>query len=295
LVLPVVSIFMEEDEEVLKQQGIALITGASSGIGAEFARRLAGAAAGVEQYNHLPVFDELWLVARRGDRLGALAEELQSQYGTKEDGKKLLIRTVALDLVSPGAFKTLVARVQETKKFVSVLINDAGYGTYGPFSAVDLDRQLGQIDLNCRALTESCGRFSSLLIPGSLVINVASLAGFAPLGNFAVYAATKAYVLSFTVALATEWKSRGIRVHALCPGSVDSEFAKVASNGVREKVAGGYSAVKTTKRCLRAACNGKIISVPRFSWKIQRFAGSIVGPVISAWFANKFIIRPYGE
>jgi hypothetical protein len=285
---------MEEDEKItFLQGGIAIVTGASSGIGASFARRLAAAAAGKEQYRGLPSFDELWIVARRGDRLAALAEELQATYSTKDDEKTLIIRTFALDLVAPNSLASLADKARETGKPVKVLINNAGYGTYGPFTVINMEKQLGQIDLNCRALTEACSRFSPLLCRGSLVINVASLAGFAPLGGFAVYAATKAYVLSFSIALATEWASRGIRVHALCPGSVDSEFAQVASEGVRLKVAHGWSADKTTARCLKQAGKGRAYSIPRFNWKIQRWASILVGPVHSARFANKFLVRPY--
>ncbi len=287
---------MEEDEKFNKLPGgIALVTGASSGIGASFARRLAAAAAGKEKYRGLPFFDELWLVARRGDRLAALAEELQDTYSTKDDEKTLIIRTFALDLVAPHALSSLADKAKEQGKPVSILINNAGYGTYGPFAVIDRDRQLGQIDLNCRALTEACSRFSPLLAKGSLVINVASLAGFAPLGGFAVYAATKAYVLSFSIALATEWEERGIRVHALCPGSVDSEFAQVASESVRLKVAHGWSADKTTAHCLKQAGRGKVYSIPRINWKLQRWASLLVGPVQSARFANKFLVRPYRE
>mgnify|MGYP005843954895 FL=1 len=287
---------MEEEEKLpFTQGGIALVTGASSGIGAAFARHLAAAAAGKERYRGLPAFDELWLVARRGDRLAALAEELQTTYSTRDDEKTLVIRTFALDLVAPNSLVNLAGKALETGKPLTILINNAGFGTYGPFAVIDMDRQLGQIDLNCRALTESCSRFSPLLGKGALVINVASLAGFAPLGGFAVYAATKAYVLSFSIALATEWASRGIRVHALCPGSVESEFAQVASEGVRLKVAHGWSAEKTTAICLKQAGKGRVYSIPRLIWKMQRWASILVGPLNSARFANKFLVRPYKE
>lgn len=285
----------EEEKRPFMQGGIALVTGASSGIGAAFARHLAAAAAGKERYRDLPAFDELWLVARRGDRLAELAEKLQTTYSTRDDEKTLVIRTFALDLVAPNSLANLAGKARETGKPLTILINNAGYGTYGPFAIIDMDKQLGQIDLNCRALTESCSRFSPLLGKGALVINVASLASFAPLGGFAVYAATKAYVLSFSIALATEWASRGIRVHALCPGSVESEFAQVASEGVRLKVAHGWSAEKTTAICLKQAGKGKVYSIPRLSWNMQRWASILVGPLNSARFANKFLVRPYKE
>lgn len=278
-------------------QGIAIVTGASSGIGAAFARHLAAAAAEVEHFKGLPLFDELWLVARRQDRLSSLAEELQNTYSEPKSqaNRKLLIRTFPMDLVQAGSIDTLANRCRETGKPLRVLINNAGYGSYGPFAEISLEKQLGEIDLNCRALTESCGKFFPFLQEGSLVINVASLAAFAPLGDFAVYAATKAYVFSLSVALATEWESRGIRVHALCPGPVQSEFALVASDGVRQEVAGGYSAEKTTYRCLKAAAKGKVYSIPRWNWRIQRLASILVGPLASARFARQFLKRPYKQ
>jgi short-subunit dehydrogenase len=278
------------------QRGIAIVSGASSGIGAAFARHLAAAMSGRERYSALPSFDELWIVARRGDRLTDLAEEIRRELG-EVDGEivqsdTLTIRTFPADLTAPGTLETLANRARESEKPIRVLINNAGYGTYGPFSENDLNRQLGQVDLNCRARTQSCGLFDPLLESGSWVLNVASLAAFAPLGGFAVYAATKAYVLSLSVALGSEWKSRGIRVLALCPGPVESEFAKVASNGAREIVLHGWSPDKTVIRALRDCGRGKRISLPKFSWKLQRWAAALAGPVLSSTFAQAFLQRP---
>ncbi|HCM25108.1 MAG TPA: short-chain dehydrogenase [Treponema sp.] len=281
--------------------GIALVTGASSGIGAAFARALArtfarasvrerdnaAAAAGSLRIRALPGFDELWLVARRVDRLETLATELRSQ------APALTVRIRALDLVDEAAFPCLAADLAEAGKPLCILINNAGYGTYGPFAEVDLERQLGQIDLNCRSLTRACGILGPALVRGSIVINTASLAAFAPLGGFAVYAASKAYVLSFSVALAAEWEARGIRVCALCPGSVASEFALVASGGVRKEVLHGWSSDRTAEECLLDAGRGKRISMPRFKWRANRFFSWLFGPEASARFALKFMKRPH--
>jgi short-subunit dehydrogenase len=131
-----------------------------------------------------------------------------------------------------------------------------------------------------------------MLETGSVVINVASLAAFAPLGGFAVYAASKAYALSLSVGIATEWKQRGIKVCALCPGPVQSEFALVASAGARKEVKHGWSSDKTVDACLRDAGRGRQISMPRAYWQIQRFFGWLVGPELSAAFAYRFMKRP---
>lgn len=270
---------------------IALVTGASSGIGETFARTLAAVFSGKTEHPGLPGFDELLLVARRADRLERLVAELSATRDAS--GRSLRVRALPLDLVAPGAFATLAGDLSAAGKPLGILVNNAGYGSYGPFSEVDLGKQLGQIDLNCRALTEACGALDSFLTEGSVVINVASLAAFAPLGNFAVYAATKAYVLNFTVALSAEWEPRGIRVCALCPGAVDSEFAFVASGGARIDVLHGWSAERTVDRCLRDAGRGKRVSVPRFFWKLTRFAVGLAGPVLAARVTWRTMRRPH--
>ena len=271
------------------KQGIALVTGASSGIGAAFARALAASWAGTERYRGIPGISELWLVARRADRLEALAAEL------RDAAPGLPIRVVAADLVAPGAVAALADSARAAGKTVSVLVNNAGFGAYGDFDRAGIERQLGQVDLNCRSLTESCALFSPLLATGSVVINVASLAAFAPLGGFAVYAASKAYALSLSVGLAAEWKARGITVCALCPGPVATEFSLVASAGARKEVKHGWSADRTAALCLRDAGRGRWISMPRPLWRFRRFAGWLFGPELSAAFAYRFMKRPSAD
>jgi short-subunit dehydrogenase len=275
--------------------GIAIVTGASSGIGASFARRLAASASGAETYPGLPAFDELWLVARRAGRLADLAAGL-APTGIGAPGENTLaIKSVPLDLAAPGSAGSLADAVSASGKPLRVLVNNAGYGSYGPFDRADLDAQLGMIDLNCRSLTECCGRLGTAMGAGGLIVNVASLAGFFPLGNFAVYAATKAYVHNFSLALAAEWGGRGIRVCALCPGSVESEFALVASGGARREVRHGFSADKTTRRCLRSAAKGSWVSLPRLAWRLNRRLGLTAGPRAMASFSNRFMKRPHAK
>ncbi|GAB1483513.1 hypothetical protein MASR2M78_23290 [Treponema sp.] len=269
----------------LERPGVAIVTGASSGLGAAFARSLG--AAEPKLSSRLPPFDEIWLVARRLDRLEELAKELRSS------NPALRVRCLALDLVLKDSIKSLAAELKGSGKHLSILINNAGYGTYGPFDEVDIERQLGQIDLNCRALAECCGRLGQALKEGSMLLNVASLAAFAPLGGFAMYAASKAFVLSLSVALAAEWKGRGIRVCALCPGPVQSEFSLVASDGARKEVRHGYSAELTAARALYEAAGGRWISLPRPIWKLRRLAAILAGPKLSAVFAYRFMRRPH--
>jgi uncharacterized protein len=183
-----------------------LITGASAGLGVEFARQCVKRG------------EEVILVARRKDRLNKLAAELGKAH------------VIAADLSKPKAAEKLLAEIARRGLWVRTLINNAGFGLRGRFDALALDRQLEMIDLNIRSLTNLA--FVALdnmrAHGGGAILNVASTAAFQPGPNMAVYFATKAYVLSFTEALHEEWKDRGIKVSALCPGPTRTEFGDVA-------------------------------------------------------------------
>ena len=185
---------------------VTLITGASAGIGAELARIFASR-------GHRVV-----LVARRDDRLAALAAEIAAAGGR-------VPITVSCDLQKADAGEKITAALAVETAEVEYLVNNAGYGLFG--SAVELDRaeQLGIIDVNIRAMTDLSLRFSSQLIRNrGGILNVGSIAGFLPGPGMAVYYASKAYVLSFSEALRAELAPRGVRVTVLCPGPVPSEF-----------------------------------------------------------------------
>ena len=184
-----------------------LITGASAGLGVEFAKQCAKRG------------DEVVLVARRKDRLDSLAAEI--------GGKA---HVIAADLSEPGAATRIVGETNARGMWVRTLINNAGFGLRGRFDQLPLDRQLEMIDLNIRALTElSFVVINDMVLKGGgSILNVASTAAFQAGPNMAVYFASKAYVLSFTEALHEEWKDRGIKVSALCPGPTRTEFGDVA-------------------------------------------------------------------
>lgn len=256
---------------------IAVITGASSGIGREFTRQVA------DKYK----FDEIWIIARREDKLRELETEI--------------IRPVVMDVSGKDgvqSFKNFLEnedkklRAEESGIEIGLLINNAGFGTYGPFEETSLSRQLEMIDLNCVTVTGICGVSLPYLTKGSVIINTASLAAFLPLGNFAVYAASKSYVLSFSVALAAELNDKGIKVCALCPGSVSSEFANVASNGARREVKGGFPPQKVVAQCLRRAFRGKKIALYRPKWRFSAFMSRFVGRYLGARFTYKYHKRP---
>jgi len=192
---------------------VTLITGASAGIGTELARVFAS-------NGH-----RLALVARRADRLAALAAEISAGGGAAPI-------VVACDLGQPDAGDRIAAVLATEGVEVEYLVNNAGYGLFG--SAVELDRadQLGIIAVNIRAMTDLSLRFSDQLIRHrGGILNVGSIAGFLPGPGMAVYYASKAYVLSFSEALRGELAGRGVRVTALCPGPVPSEFQ--ARAGIR--------------------------------------------------------------
>lgn len=289
---------------------ISIITGASSGMGVCFARKLAE-----ENAFFNTAVDELWLIARREDRLRETAELIKTDYevflSSKDSGSKETrniherkiwpeTRIFTLDLNGTEgalAFKKLLKAEEEAAKdkggfTISVLVNNAGFGTYGEFADTDTLREMQMIDVNCTALTGITGFALPYMTCGSRIIFTASLASFLPLGNFAVYGASKAYVLSFAVALAAELKSKGIKVTALCPGPVSTEFANVASNGARPKVKHGLSPEKTVEHCLRASRRGKLYSMRFFKWRFKAAASRFVGRYLGAWFTYRFCKRP---
>ena len=257
---------------------IIVVTGASSGMGVCFARQLA-----------CEKPDELWIVARRKDRLENLKKEIESEKSVK-------VRVVDIDVSgSEGArrFKAILDVERDSGDFeISVLVNNAGFGTYGEFADTDTDREMEMVDLNCTSLTGITGFALPYMKKGSRIINTASLASFLPLGNFAVYGASKAYVLSLSVALAAELKPRGISVTALCPGPVSTEFANVASKGAREKVRHGLSPEKTVEHAIKASRRGRLYSMRFFKWRIQAWASPYVNRYLGAWFTYKFCKRP---
>lgn len=184
-----------------------VITGASDGIGAELARIFAAKG------------HETVLVARRRDRLEALSDEIAAA-GAK---KKPLV--VELDLSVPGADAMLEQTLTAAGLTVEMLVNNAGFGLIGPMLKLEAAEQLAIVDLNVRALTALTLRFLPQIVAAKGgVLNVASIAAFMPGPNFTVYYATKAYVLSFTEALAQEMAALGVNVTCLCPGPVTTGF-----------------------------------------------------------------------
>ena len=226
---------------------ITLITGASAGLGAEFARQCAKRG------------DDLALVARRRDRLEDLAGQIQGK-----------VHIFTADLAAPDAAAGLIGEIEAEGLVVETLINNAGFGLGGRFAELPFERQREMIDLNVRTLTELC----RLVVPGMIergrggILNVASTAAFQPGPNMAVYYATKAYVLSFTEALHHELRRTRIKVSALCPGPTQTEFFDVA--GVADSILARMSADArgVVSAGLRGLDRNKAVIVPGLGNKI---------------------------
>lgn len=224
----------------------ALVTGASGGIGLEFAKLLAADG------------HDLVLVARSADKLEALAAELERTHGTRS-------RIIAADLGQVGAASELMRTLDGEGVELDILINNAGFGLYGPFLTTELQAELDMIQLNVVALTE----LSKLVIAGMVarkrgrVVNVASTAAFQPGPLMAVYYATKAYVLSLSEALATELEGTGVTVTALCPGPTESGFQAAAQLEGSKLVAGRKlpSSAEVAAFGVKAMARGQVVAV----------------------------------
>jgi hypothetical protein len=231
-----------------KPRGSAVVTGASSGIGRELARRIAA--------DGWPVA----LVARRADRLAELAAELRAAHGAEA-------HVLAVDLSEPNG----PARVEETAADlgleVGLLVNNAGFGTWGPFADGDLAIRLDALRVNVLALTELTGRFlSGMRARGwGRILNVASTAAFQPGPRAAVYYASKAYVLHFSEALHEELRGSGVTVTALCPGPTETEFqerAGMAGTPVGRRGPLMMDADRVAEAGYRGALRGEAVVVP---------------------------------
>lgn len=182
---------------------IAVISGASSGMGREF----------VYAIDKDMELDELWVIARREDRL----LELQSKVRAK-------IRPVVLDLLDRDSLKSFAELLETEKPNVRVLVNAAGFGLFGTYTEMDMEKQLQIIDLNDRALTGMTYITLPYMQSGAQIYNMGSMSSFQPVPYINVYGASKAYVLSFSKALRVELCQRNIRVMAVCPGWIKTEF-----------------------------------------------------------------------
>jgi short-subunit dehydrogenase len=224
----------------------ALITGASTGIGYEFAKLFAR-----DGY-------QLVLAARSAQRLAEVGEELQRQF-------RVSVKIFSKDLASPQAPEELFAELQREGIAVDVLVNNAGFGTHGPFAEADLASQLAMMQVNMVAPTHLTRLFLPAMIQRKTgkILNVASTAAFQPGPLMAVYYASKAYVLSFSEALADELRGTGVTVTALCPGPTKTEFQRRAGVEETRLMSGGIMGAEAVAIAgYRGLMAGKALVIP---------------------------------
>ncbi len=264
---------------------IAIITGASAGLGAEFAIQYA------EQAVKQDSCDELWLIARRHAALKEIKNTIKAVIGAEI----MKIRIMAFDIsgYEGAAYFEKMLTEEQSKNDVRLvmLINNAGFGVYGAFRESVSKKQLEMIELNCTALTGFCAAALPFMQKGSCIINIASMAAFAPVGNFAVYAATKAYVLNFSIALRNELQKDGINVITLCPGQINTEFAKRAINNPHAIMRHAQNPKKIVAHCLSSTQKNTGIVIWGLMWKLQAFFSRFIGRNFFAWFTFHYIKR----
>jgi short-subunit dehydrogenase len=197
----------------------------------------------------------LGLVARRADRLESLAQELRAAHGVEAD-------VLPADLAKPGAVATLVDEVERRGLAVDWLVNNAGFGTVGLFHALPLERELEEVALNVEALVELTGRLVPAMVRRrhGAVMNVASIGAYTPSPRMATYTATKAFVLSFSEAIAVELADTGVRVLCVCPGVTRTEFQERAN--VDTSLVPGFlqqSAEEVADEAVRAVGRGPVV------------------------------------
>ncbi len=235
----------------MESKNFTLITGASSGIGLEFAKIFAR-----EGHN-------LILVARSENTLKILAEELTKEYDVE-------IKVIVKDLEYYSSPTEIYDEIKRDNINVNILVNNAGFGTYGKFNYTDLDKELRMIQVNITALTHLTKLFLKDMVENNSgrILNIASVAAFQPGPLMAVYYASKAYVLSFSEAIAEELKDTKIKVTTLCPGPIKTNFSKIAdTNNVRVFNENIPTAKEVAEYGYRALYNNKRVVVYQLKYK----------------------------
>jgi len=252
----------------------ALITGASAGIGREFARQLAGRAR------------SMILAARRDERLIELAQQMQREH------PKLVVHIRKVDLGDLGELQAFLEWLDRENLEVDLLINNAGLGDSGPFAQSDPDRDKEMTIVNVATLTLITRHLVPQMIAkhGGAILNVSSSAGFLPIPLSAVYAATKAYVTSFSEALRAELYGTGVSVCALCPGPVVTEFQQVAKReGVQPNIGPQFLVVtveKVVRDALAALEADRPLVIPGFAMRLLMLLARLMPMPVLRWVAR---------
>lgn len=228
---------------------IAVITGASSGMGREFVYAID------KEFD----LDEIWVIARREEKLKELGEKCRAK-----------VRPIALDLADRESFAVYKDVLETEKPEIKVLVNAAGFGLFGTFTEMDMNRQLDIIDLNDGALTAMCHMSIPYMPEGSHIINLASNSSWQPVPYINVYGASKAYVMSFSRALGVELKKQGIHVMAVAPGWIKTEFFDHAVHDDTIKYYDRYyTAEQVIERAMKDMRKKKTVSILGFPVRMQ--------------------------
>lgn len=257
---------------------IVIVTGASSGIGAEFVRQLD---------HSFQRIDEIWMISRDRKKM----EEISTHLDNKA-------RVFPLDLLSKEDRTIFKETLAIEKPGICMLINCAGFGLMGEFISLDLEEQLEMIDLNCKVLTEITYFSLPYLVRNGRILQVASSAAFAPQANFAVYAATKSYVLSFSRALQEEVRSREIFITSVCPGPVDTPFFERAEkNGHTLKLKKHFtvSPEQVVRDALISSKKRRTVAVCSLPIKIFRFICKVISHDLLLEIVQHFSVKEEGK
>lgn len=248
---------------------IIIITGASSGLGQEFALQIDTAFSNI---------DEIWMIARRKERMEELAKVMEHKT-----------RIISMDVTDEYAMDDFEELLEQSNVKIRMLVNCAGYGLMGAFEDLSLEDQVGMITTNCESLTKLTYICLPYMKRKSRIIQLASSAAFLPQPGFAIYAATKSYVLSFSRALNEELREREIYVTAVCPGPVDTEFFEVAEQfgttmGIKKKIM--VSSDKVVERALRDSYHKKSTSVYSLPIKALEVGAKCISHDVMLRFAS---------
>lgn len=239
---------------------IAVITGASAGLGTEYAKAVD------KKRNDI---EEIWLIARRKDKLGEVAKSLSKP-----------VRILSFDITDNQGVSDYVNLLESEKANVKLLINNAGFGKLGLFYEISKEDNAGMIRLNCEALTVMANVTLPFMSEGAEIINTCSIASFAPNARMAVYSSTKAFVLSFSRALRAELKSRKINCLAVCPGPMETEFLSLA--GIEKGTSHTFDTLprdnprRVAENSLKASQKGKAVFADHIFYKFYRVVAKIL-------------------
>ena len=237
---------------------VAIITGASGGIGSEFARQL----------NQLGVIDEFWFVARNELRMQALADELG-----------VTAKIISADLTTMDGINKVRTALEEEKPSVSFLVNASGFGNYGAFDEISEDEVIKMIDLNAKALVLLTHMIIPYMEVGGRIIELGSGSCFAPLPYFNIYSSSKVFVLHYTKSLNYELKKYGVRATCFCPGWVDTEFlgkSKANGNTHPKTMKPLLKCEDVVRKCIKASIKGRVMCVTNWYTKLQHLLFKII-------------------